>query len=117
MTSEAISSRAVPSVEPGGLGGVIGRVKFLLALKGNLSSLSLEKDSRGDAKHPRCHVTDDNSVTLKRAARFTSERLLSATMVSSRRKTFKMVMCSFKATSFQRFKASNLCFEVSRRRH
>lgn len=71
MTSEAISSRALPSVEPGGLSGVIGRVKFLLALKGNLSSLSLEKDSSGDAKYPHCHVTDDNSMTLKLATRFT----------------------------------------------
>lgn len=45
MTSEAISSRALPSVEPGGPSRVMGRVKFLLALRGNLSSLSLEEDS------------------------------------------------------------------------
>lgn len=73
MTSEAISSRALPRVEPGGLGGVMGRVKFLLARRGNLSSLSLEEDSSGDTKYPHCHVTDDNSATLKRVTRFTAK--------------------------------------------
>lgn len=73
MTSEAISSRALPSVEPRGLGGVMGRVKFLLALRGNLSSLSREEDSSGDAKYPHCHVTDDNRTTLKRVTRSTTK--------------------------------------------
>lgn len=65
MTSEAISSRALAGVEPGGLRGVMGRVKFLLALRGNLSPLSPEEDSSADTKCPHCHVTDDNSMTLK----------------------------------------------------
>lgn len=73
MTSEAISSRALPSVEPRGLSGVMGRVKFLLARRGNLSSLSLEEDSSGDAKYPRCHVTNDNIATLKRVTRSTTK--------------------------------------------
>lgn len=43
------------------------RVKFLLALKGNLSSPSLSgDDSSADAKYLHCHVTDDNGMTLKR---------------------------------------------------
>lgn len=52
MTSEAISSRALPSVEPRGLGGVMARVKFLLARRGNLSSLSLEEDSEETQSTP-----------------------------------------------------------------
>lgn len=47
----------------------MGRVKFLLALRGNLSSPSLgrggEEDSSGDTKQPYCHVTDDGGATLK----------------------------------------------------
>lgn len=73
MTSEAISSRALPSVEPRGLGGVMGRVKFLLALRGNLSLLSPGENSSGDTKYPYFHVTDDNSTTLKRVKRCTTK--------------------------------------------